>query len=104
RNIGYLVGKQSGYDLLHKLHHRYSIRTAAIHLERREKRYTAISRGNTILAVWKFLSQYDSYTEAYENEEETRMLTDKGVKEYERVDLGPLSYVNFDVEMEVYMG
>ena len=32
RNIGYLVGKQSGYQMLHKLHHQYSIRSAAIHL------------------------------------------------------------------------
>jgi lysine/ornithine N-monooxygenase len=84
----YLVGKQSGYNILHKLHHQYSIRTAAIHLERRQKRYTALSRTNTILATSKFLTQYDSYAAAYENEDETRMLTDKGVTEYERVDLG----------------
>ena len=63
-----------------------------------------MSRGKTILAVWKFLTQYDSYAEAYENEDETRMLTDKGVMEYERVDLGELSFVNFEAEMEEFMG
>ena len=88
RNIDYLVEKQSGYDILLKLHHQYSIRTAAIHLEHRGKRYTVVSRTNTILAFWKFLTQYDSYTATYENEEEIRMLTDKDVTEYERINLG----------------
>ena len=32
------------------------------------------------------------------------MLTDKGVMEYERVYLGALSYIDFDAEMEAYMG
>lgn len=103
RNIDYLVEKQSGYDILLKLHHQYSIRTAAIHLEHRGKRYTVVSRTNTILAFGKFLTQYNSYTATYENEEEIRMLTDKDVTEYERINLGTLSYIDYDAEMEAYM-
>jgi hypothetical protein len=99
-HVSYLVGKGSGYKTLHKAHHTYSIRVAAIHLERRMDRYTSASRAKTILTVWKYLTGYETFEDAYKNEQETRRLTQNGICEYEREDYGETDFVDWKAEMK----
>lgn len=91
-DVSCLVGKGSGYKKLHQAHHAYSVRTAAIHLERHMKRYTSASCTNTIIKVWKSLTGYDTFEEAYNNPDEARRLTQDGVIEYDRQDYGEVDY------------
>ena len=71
-DVNYLVGEGSGYKMLRKAHHAYLIRVAAIHLERRMKRYTLVSRAKTIERVWTYMTGYEIFEDAYKNINETR--------------------------------
>jgi len=94
-DIRFLTGEAGGYDLLNLPHHRYSVRTAAIHPERRSQRFTCPDPKRTILAVWKYLAGYSTFAEAYENDEEDQMFTPQGVTKVVRVDDGDFEWKAF---------
>jgi len=52
----------------------------AVYLERLSKTLTPERRKEAVLKAWQWMTGYDSYEAAYENEEETRVFTDEGVK------------------------
>ena len=76
----YLVGRLSGLDKLNKAHHHLPVRPMAVYLERLSKTLTPERRKEAVLKAWKWMTGYDSYEAAYENEDETRVFTDEGVK------------------------
>lgn len=76
----YLVGRLSGLENLNKAHHCLPVRPMAVYLERLSKTMTPERRKEAVLKAWRWMTGYDSYEAAYDNEDETRMFTDEGVK------------------------
>ena len=77
----YLVGRLSGLEKLDKAHNHLPVRTMAVYLERLSKTLTPERRKEAVLKAWQWMTGYDSYEAAYENEDETREFTDEEVKE-----------------------
>jgi hypothetical protein len=74
-----LAGKRSGFFELHESHHTVGVRAAAIYLERYLKDASSLKQEAYKLAfLW--MTGYESYSDAYEDEGEVRRFTDRGVK------------------------
>ena len=77
-DLRYLAGHESGYHELHTSHHSMSLRALAVQLERItaplcRRRRRALKR------AFKWLTGYESYSDAWKNPNEERILTDKGI-------------------------
>ena len=99
--VMFLAGHGSMYNTLNQAHHSFSIRTAAVHLERRARRFTSESRKNTYLKAWRYVTGYPSYADAYNNANETRFLTDDGVQKGEVTEVADVEYKDFVREMRM---
>ena len=52
----------------------------AVYLERLSKTLTPERRKEAVFKVWQWMTGYDSYKAAHNNEEETKVFTDEGIK------------------------
>ena len=76
----YLVGRLSRVEKLNEAHHRLPVRSMAVYLERLSKTLPPERRKEAVLKAWQWMTGYDSYEAAYDNEEEMRIFTDEGIK------------------------
>jgi len=75
----FLVGRLSGFHTLNRAHHELGVRAMAIYLERLNKTWSPERRKQAVMKAFTWLTGYLSYEDAYSNEDETRVFTDKGV-------------------------
>jgi hypothetical protein len=80
RDLKYLAGDDSEYKILHESHHTCPLRAIAILVERylRDK---SIGRNEAIRKMFTYVTGYETFKEAYQNETETRLVTSEGLIE-----------------------
>ena len=81
----FLVGRLAGRDKLNSAHHEMSVRAVAVQLERLCKAVQQEKQGQerviAIIKAFKFLTSYDTFEEAYKNENEDRWMMSTGLGE-----------------------
>jgi hypothetical protein len=81
----FLVGRLAGRDKLNRAHHQMPVRAVAIQLDRLCKSVQNEKQGkertDAIQKAFMFLTGYQSFEDAYNNEGEERWMTDSGMAE-----------------------
>jgi hypothetical protein len=82
KDLQYLVGRRSEYQLLNEAHHACDLRALAAYTERYMKEKSA-SRQLATLKMFRRITHYHSYRAAYTNVNEMRSLTRYGLSSSE---------------------
>ena len=79
REAVFLVGRLSGLNQLHRAHHELGVRPMAVYLERLSKDRSPESRKSAVLKAFSWMTKYETFEAAYENENESRIFSDEGL-------------------------